>query len=67
VKILDDEVTVKSEFQFSHPKWHPRRAMLGGWKVFESHKEYAKRLVLETFGEKHVADLDWDNCVIENN
>lgn len=30
----------------------------------EDPKEFAKQLATETFGEEHVADLDWDNCVI---
>lgn len=26
--------------------------------------EFAKHLVSTTFGEQHVADLDWENCII---
>jgi len=25
---------------------------------------FAKRLVLQSLGEDHVADLDWDNCFV---
>jgi hypothetical protein len=41
------------KFEFDHP-------------YDESDLEFAKRLVRETFGEKHVADLDWDNCIIRD-
>lgn len=29
-----------------------------------SPREYAERLVSEELGSKHVADLDWENCVV---
>jgi hypothetical protein len=28
------------------------------------HLEFAKKLVAEEYGEEHVADLDWENCMI---
>lgn len=37
-------------FSYSHPSGDPR--------------EYAEMVVRAYFGAKHVADLDWDNCVI---
>lgn len=42
------------EFSFAHPHG-------------EDPREFAERLVREVCGEEHVADLDWDNCVISNN
>lgn len=38
-------------FRFDHPH--------GGDPL-----EFAKRLVREVLGPEHVADLDWENCVI---
>jgi hypothetical protein len=32
----------------------------------ETAREFAERLVEEKFGKEHVADLDWENCVISN-
>jgi hypothetical protein len=42
----------QSHFNFVHP-------------YGEDQLEFARELVREQFGEEHVADLDWDNCVIE--
>jgi len=47
------EVGDKSRFVFDSP-WPP-----------ETPREFAERLVREHFGEEHVMDLDWDNCVVE--
>lgn len=38
-------------FFFDHP-WN------------EDFREWAEGLIREQFGEEHVADLDWDECVI---
>lgn len=38
-------------FDFSHP-------------YSSDHLEFAKDMVREQFGDEHVADLDWDNCLI---
>lgn len=27
-------------------------------------REYAERFVREELGSKHVADLDWENCIV---
>jgi len=43
----------EGEFLFEHP-W-------SGDKL-----EWAKRLVTETFGAEHVADLDWDHCIVRD-
>lgn len=29
-------------------------------------REFAEKLVREEFGQEHIADLDWDNCVISD-
>lgn len=42
----------RTEFQFTHPRF------------LEDDREFAERLVLETFGAEHVVDLDWENCVV---
>ena len=41
------------KFQWEHP-------------YGEEPVEFAKRLVRDTLGEEHVADLDWDGCVISD-
>jgi hypothetical protein len=38
-------------FQFSHP--------YGEDKI-----EFAKKLITEVLGPEHVADLDWENCMV---
>lgn len=38
-------------FQFVHP-------------YGDDHLEFAQDMVRDHFGEDHVADLDWDNCII---
>jgi len=32
----------------------------------EDPREFAEDLVRRTFGDEHVADLDWDNCLISD-
>jgi len=49
--IKRDDNALQSRFTFSHP--------YGG-----DHREFARNLVREQFGDQHVADLDWDNCHI---
>jgi hypothetical protein len=46
---VDDERV--GEFQFDHP-------------YGEDPREFAEEMVRETLGAEHVADLDWDNCLI---
>jgi hypothetical protein len=43
----------KRKFFFSHP-------------YGEDHKEFAEDLIREEFGEEHVEDLDWENCIISD-
>ena len=43
----------REKFDFSHP-------------YRDDPREFAERLVREMFGAEHVADLDWDNCVISD-
>ena len=45
------DIDGKEKFFFDHP-----------WS--EDFREWAENLVRESFGEEHVADLDWDECVI---
>lgn len=40
----------QSEFRFSHP--------------YGDYRDYAESLVREVFGAEHVADLDWENCLV---
>jgi hypothetical protein len=42
----------EEKFEFMHP--------------YGDHKEWAKQKVAKYFGEEHVKDLDWDNCVISD-
>jgi hypothetical protein len=30
----------------------------------ESDQDFAKRMITQSFGEDHVADMDWENCMI---
>jgi hypothetical protein len=50
VELVGDE---REEFYFAHP-----------WQ--QDAKDFARELVRRAFGEEHVADLDWDHCVIED-
>lgn len=34
------------------------------WKEEDDFFAYAQQAIRETFGEAHVADLDWDNSII---
>jgi hypothetical protein len=43
----------RSKFEFCHP-------------YGDSTKEFAEELVRDAFGEEHVKDLDWDNCIISD-
>lgn len=38
-------------FEFDHP-------------YGEDSRKFAEQLLAATFGEEHIADLDWDNCII---
>lgn len=42
----------RAEFDFAHP----------GYK--QDFRSFAEELVRDAFGDEHVADLDWENCVI---
>lgn len=42
------------KFVFDHPRGTTREAV----------KVFAQRVVTEACGEDHVADIDWDNCLI---
>ena len=44
----------QEEFDFTHPH------------KTDDHRAWAESLVQATFGSEHVADLDWDNCIIVN-
>lgn len=54
VRLQDDNgKEIEEAFEFTHP-------------YDGDAKEFAKKLVTEKFGEEHVADLDWENCVVTN-
>jgi hypothetical protein len=53
---LDPDGLGKTRFHFDHP-YH---------ETPEELKQWIKDLVTESFGEEHVADIDWDNCMIVN-
>lgn len=52
VAIEHDDGRQEESFEFMHPYDEDPRA-------------FAERLVVEEFGAEHVADLDWENCIIE--
>jgi hypothetical protein len=43
-----------SQFNFSHP-YHD-----------EKPRQFAEELVASKFGKEHVADLDWEHCLISS-
>ena len=51
VQIDDDED--KEEFNFDHPYDQPI-------------EEFVKWMVTEAMGADHVADIDWENCIVIN-
>jgi hypothetical protein len=54
IEIQDDRGDeVESKFLFDHP-------------YERDYLQFAKDLVREAYGEDHVADLDWKNCVISD-
>ena len=48
------EIDGMAKFQFEHP-------------YVDDFRAFAEKLVRETYGEEHVADLDWENCQIMDN
>lgn len=53
VELTEDSGRVREEFSFDHP--YDARGDRMAW---------ARELVRETFGEEHVADLDWSECLV---
>lgn len=56
VELQTDDGKEDKRFEFDHP-----------WVKFgeeDGMKEWARDLVRVTFGEEHVADLDWDNSIL---
>ena len=54
------EMGDKSQFEFSHP-WSD------DWKsgpTPEEIKTFVIDMVTESFGAEHVADIDWDECLV---
>jgi len=46
---IDNE---RGEFEFEHPA------------EGESDEDFARRIVIEKYGEDHCADIDFENCII---
>ena len=51
--VVEAEDETGYRFSFSHP-------------YGDDHLAFARDLVREEFGEEHVADLDWENCLISD-
>jgi hypothetical protein len=51
IELDDGSVQEGRHFQFIHP-------------YGEDARKFAEDMVREEFGEEHVADLDWENCLI---
>jgi len=49
--VVESDDEKQSRFSFVHP-------------YGDDHYYFARDLIREQFGEEHVADLDWDNCII---
>jgi len=54
VELTETDERERSSFEFAHP-------------YGEDELEFAKSLVRSVYGEEHVADLDWDNCLVSDN
>jgi hypothetical protein len=52
VEYIDEKGVEQSDFFFDHPYDD------------DDFYEWAKRFLTKQYGEEHVADLDWDNCLI---
>lgn len=52
---IDDD-WIGREFDFGHPKS----------SSLEDCIAFAKEAITEQFGEEHVKDLDWENCVVKD-
>ena len=53
VEVTKEDGSSEQKFDFDHP-------------YGEDPREFAETLVREQFGTDHVADLDWDNCIISD-
>ena len=49
--VVESDDGKQHRFDFSHP-------------YGDDHYEFARDLLREKFGDEHVADLDWENCII---
>jgi len=59
VELQDDAGKfIKETFAFGHPYW------MKNDPTEEEQIAYAKELIIQYFGEEHVADLDWENSFI---
>lgn len=54
---------LKGEFQFDHPDGEYVGASYQ--LTPKSVREFVVRLVTDAFGEEHVKDIDWDQCIID--
>ena len=54
---VEDTETGEKDFQFDHP--YPA-------KTEEEFKIFAEDLIRNLYGEEHVSDLDWENCIVSN-
>ena len=52
---LDDDC---SKFEFTHP--YIENLAEPGNEI----QLFVRELVAETFGEEHIKDIDWDNCLV---
>lgn len=50
--IIEVDGKRKEGFHFEHPG--------------KDHREFAEDLIRREFGDEHVKDLDWENCIITN-
>lgn len=53
VAIERDSGEEDETFEFTHPYGEDRRV-------------FVERVVTEEYGAEHVADIDWENCVVVN-
>jgi hypothetical protein len=60
IAVVDENGNEKRQaFEFAHPYFK-------GERTEEEAKKWAQQLVANEMGSAHVADLDWEHCIIED-
>lgn len=57
------EMGDKAEFTFHHLDGPPYSIFVGA-ELTDDAREFVRDIVTKAFGAEHVADIDWDNCLV---